>query len=101
MYLSSDGTRPRVNFINMLTHSFYIQKCSGVKLLFLQHIYAQCQPLLWSGVVKVENFNVETLLGHGVLRSKCKLELKVDSFCKGVLRSKIKLELKVENPNLT
>ena len=42
-------------------------------------------------VVKVENFNVETLLGHGVLRSKCKLELKVDSFCKGVLRSKIKL----------
>ena len=34
-------------------------------------------------VVKVKNFNVETLLGHGVLRSKCKLELKVDSFCKG------------------
>ena len=29
-------------------------------------------------VVKVENFNVETLSGHGVLRSKCKLELKVD-----------------------
>jgi len=29
-------------------------------------------------VVKVENFNVETLFGHGVLRSKMKLELKVD-----------------------
>ena len=34
-------------------------------------------------VVKVENFNVETLFGHGVLRLKCKLQLNVDTFDKG------------------
>ena len=39
-------------------------------------------------VVKVENFNVETLFGHGVLRSKHKLQLNVDTFDK--------LELNVE-----
>ena len=34
-------------------------------------------------VVKVENFNVETLFGHGVLMSKCELLLNVDTFDKG------------------
>ena len=33
-------------------------------------------------VVKVENYNVETLFGHGVLRSKHKLQLNVDTFDK-------------------
>ena len=34
-------------------------------------------------VVKVKNFNVELLFGHGVLMSKRKLELNVDTFDKG------------------
>ena len=34
-------------------------------------------------VVKVENFNVELLFGHGVLMSKFKLELNVDRICCG------------------
>ena len=34
-------------------------------------------------VVKVENFSVESLFGHGVLMSKRKLELNVDTFDKG------------------
>ena len=38
---------------------------------------------LMGQVVKVENFNVETLFGHEVLRSKHKLQLNVDTFDKG------------------
>ena len=34
-------------------------------------------------VVKVENFNVESLFGHVVLRSKRKLQLNVDRIWQG------------------
>ena len=40
------GCRPEVNFTARLIRSLYARKCSGTKLLFHQHIYAQLYSLL-------------------------------------------------------
>ena len=40
--------------------------------------------------------NVDTLFGHGALRSKHKPVLNVDSFERGALMSKLKLELNID-----